>query len=236
MSALALSWLEDQGPRDLARWAAAAAIVLGIHAGIVGYFLSRPIPDEIGDDSDVVTVELAPIDSTPDAVARDVTPAPETMVESKPVAAPQEQQKTEETKIEAPPDQSLAIVPEQVIKPPETVEETRPPAPHTTEQVKGGAPRIEPSWQTSLVRQIQRTKRYPPEAQARGEQGVVLLSFSLDRNGRVLAHRIAESSGHADLDNEVMAMIERAQPLPAFSPSMTQTKLDLTIPIRFSLR
>jgi protein TonB len=86
------------------------------------------------------------------------------------------------------------------------------------------------------VRQIQRTKRYPPEAQARGEQGVVLLSFSLDRNGRVLAHRIAESSGHADLDNEVMAMIERAQPLPAFPPSMTQTKLDLTIPIRFSLR
>jgi protein TonB len=33
-----------------------------------------------------------------------------------------------------------------------------------------------------------------------------------------------------------MAMIERAQPLPAFPPSMTQTKLDLTIPIRFSLR
>ena len=236
MTVLALSWLEDQSPRDLVRWAAAAAIVFGIHAGAIGYFLSRSIPDGIGDDSDVVTVELAPIDSTPDAVARDVAPAPETMIESKPVAAPQEQQKTEETKVEAPPDQSQAIVPEQVIKPPETVEQTRPPAPHTAEQVKGGAPRIEPSWQTSLVRQIQRTKRYPPEAQARGEQGVVLLSFSLDRNGRVLAHRIAESSGHADLDNEVMAMIERAQPLPAFPPSMTQTKLDLTIPIRFSLR
>jgi protein TonB len=236
MTVLALSWLEDQSPRDLVRWAAAAAIVFGIHAGAIGYFLSRSIPDGIGNDSDVVTVELAPIDSTPDAVARDVAPAPETMIESKPVAAPQVQQKTEETKVEAPPDQSLAIVPEQVIKPPETVEETRPPAPHTAEQVKGGAPRIEPSWQTSLVRQIQRTKRYPPEAQARGEQGVVLLSFSLDRNGRVLAHRIAESSGHADLDNEVMAMIERAQPLPAFPPSMTQTKLDLTIPIRFSLR
>jgi protein TonB len=236
MTVLALSWLEDQSPRDLVRWAAAAAIVFGIHAGAIGYFLSRSIPDGIGNDSDVVTVELAPIDSTPDAVARDVAPAPETMIESKPVAAPQVQQKTEETKVEAPPDQSLAIVPEPVIKPPEMAEETRPPAPHTAEQVKGGAPRIEPSWQTSLVRQIQRTKRYPPEAQARGEQGVVLLSFSLDRNGRVLAHRIAESSGHADLDNEVMAMIERAQPLPAFPPSMTQTKLDLTIPIRFSLR
>lgn len=236
MTVLALSWLEDQSPRDLVRWAAAAAIVFGIHAGAIGYFLSRSIPDGIGDDSDVVTVELAPIDSTPDAVAHDVAPAPETMIQSKPVAAPQEQQKTEEKEVEAPPDQSLAIVPEPVIKPPEKFEEARPPAPRTAEQVKGGAPRIEPSWQTSLVRQIQRTKRYPPEAQARGEQGVVLLSFSLDRNGRVLAHRIAESSGHADLDNEVMAMIERAQPLPAFPPSMTQAKLDLTIPIHFSLR
>ena len=152
MTVLALSWLEDQSPRDLVRWAAAAAIVFGIHGGAIGYFLSQSIPDGIGDDSDVVTVELAPIDSTPDAVARDVAPAPETMIESKPVAAPQVQQKTEETKVEAPPDQSLAIVPEPVIKPPEMAEEARPPAPHTAEQVKGGAPRIEPSWQTlSLI-------------------------------------------------------------------------------------
>jgi periplasmic protein TonB len=31
-------------------------------------------------------------------------------------------------------------------------------------------------------------------------------------------------------------MIERAQPLPAFPPSMTEPKLDITVPIRFSLR
>jgi periplasmic protein TonB len=33
-----------------------------------------------------------------------------------------------------------------------------------------------------------------------------------------------------------MEMVVRAQPLPAFPPSMTQSKLDLTVPIRFSLR
>ena len=62
------------------------------------------------------------------------------------------------------------------------------------------------------------------------------LSFSVDRNGHVLAHRIARSSGHAALDDEVMAMIERAEPLPPFPATMTRTKLDLTVPIRFSLR
>ena len=45
-----------------------------------------------------------------------------------------------------------------------------------------------------------------------------------------------ESSGHRQLDNEVMSMIERAQPLPPFPASMPQAKLDLTVPIRFSLQ
>ncbi len=81
-----------------------------------------------------------------------------------------------------------------------------------------------------------RVHNYPSEAQSRSEEGIVLLSFSLDRTGHVLAHRIARSSGFADLDNEVMAMILRAEPLPAFPPSMPQPQLDLTVPIRFSLR
>jgi protein TonB len=158
------------------------------------------------------------------------------MIESKAVPEPQKEKPTEEVKVEQPPDETPAIIPEPVVKPPEKVEEARPPAPVTAQRVKGGAPRIEPSWQSSLVRQLQHYKRYPIEAQSRSEEGVVLLSFSLDRTGHVLAHHIARSSGFADLDNEVMAMIKRAEPLPAFPASMPQPQLDLTVPIRFSLR
>jgi periplasmic protein TonB len=235
MSALTLPGFEDQSPRDLVRWAAAAAIVLGLHAGAVAFMLSRPEPAEIGGDSDVVTIELAPIDSTPDAVARDVAPAPETMIEAKAVAqAPQEKPK-DEMRLEQP-DAAPGTVPLPDIKQTQPVEQAQPPAPRTAEQVKGGAPRIEPSWQTSLVRQLQRAKRYPSEAQRRNEEGIVLLSFSLDRGGRVLAHHIAKSSGYPSLDDEVMAMIMRAEPLPAFPASMPQERLDLTVPIRFSLK
>ena len=62
------------------------------------------------------------------------------------------------------------------------------------------------------------------------------LSFSVDRNGRVLARSITRSSGVAALDEEVMAMVQRAQPLPAFPPAMTQHSINLVVPIRFSLR
>ena len=93
----------------------------------------------------------------------------------------------------------------------------------------------DPSWQRSVVCVLQHFKQYPASAQGRNEQGVVLLSFSLDRNGHVLEHGIARSSGYADLDNEVMAMIMRAEPLPPFPTSMPQPRVDLTMPIRFSL-
>jgi protein TonB len=236
MTTLSPSWLDDESPRELWRWIVAAAIVVAIHAAVAGYFLARQQPQEIGDDTEAVTVELAPIDSTPDAVARDDAPAPETMVESAPVPEPPKEKPREEMKVEQPPDEAPSPVPIPDVKPPEKVENSPPPAPVTAQQVKGGAPHIEPSWQTSLVRQLQRSKRYPAGSQARNEQGVVLLSFSLDRAGHVLAHSIAKSSGYADLDNEVMAMILRAQPLPPFPASMPQLRLDLTVPIRFSLR
>ena len=230
------SWQDEESPRDLVRWGAAAAIVLAIYAGAFAYVFSWQQPPEIGDDAEVVTFELAPIDSSPDAQASDVSPAPETMIESKALPEPQKEKPPDEVKLEQPPDQAPAAVAIPVAKPPQQAEETPPPAPRTAQQVKGGAPAIEASWQTNLIRQLQRNKRYPAQAQSRSEEGVVLLSFSLDRSGHVLARHIAKSSGYTDLDDEVMAMIMRAEPLPPFPPSMPQARLDLTVPIRFSLR
>jgi periplasmic protein TonB len=236
MSALALSWYENTSPRDLLRWSIAGLIVMSVHAGVIAYFLAAHQPNEIGDYGEVVSVELAPIDSTPDAVEEDVAPAPETMVESQPVPDLPSEKPPDEMTVEQPLDETPTLDPTRLPKQPEKVENTPPPAPRTAQQVKGGSPAVDPSWQASLVRQIQRFKRYPPEAQSRHEQGVVLLGFTLDRNGQVLAHNIVRSSGYADLDDEVMGMIMRAQPLPPFPASMTQPRIDLTVPIRFSLR
>jgi protein TonB len=92
------------------------------------------------------------------------------------------------------------------------------------------------NWRDLVVARLQQNKRYPATAEARREQGVATLSFSVDRNGRVLARSIARSSGSAALDQEVLAMVQRAQPLPAFPAAMTQNAVNLVVPIRFSLR
>ncbi len=217
MTALALNWFEDEDPRDLRRWALAAAVVLAVHLGAIASYLYVRAPDDIGDESSAVSVELAPIDDTIDQP--EVAPQPE--VQEKQVETP-------------PPEESQTIV----APPPEEkpLEQQKPPAPAMAARIKGGAPHVAPSWQTELVKHLQRYKRYPSEAQTRGEEGIVLLSFSVDRTGHVLERHVVHSSGHQDLDDEVMAMIERAEPLPPFPSSMSEPKLDLTVPIRFSLR
>src|SRR5262249_59412414 len=108
------------------------------------------------------------------------------------------------------PDEARAEVPLPVEKPPEKVQDSPPPAPVTAQQVKGGAPKVETTWLTNVVRQLQRFRRYPAAARSRKEEGIVVLSFSVDRTGHVLSHAIARSSGHADLDEEVMSLIMRA--------------------------
>jgi periplasmic protein TonB len=92
------------------------------------------------------------------------------------------------------------------------------------------------SWRELVVARLQANKRYPGSAEARHEQGVVTLSFTLDRNGKVLARSIARSSGVASLDEEVLTMVQRAQPLPAFPAAMVQQSVNLVVPIRFSLK
>jgi periplasmic protein TonB len=207
----ALPWFEDEHPRDLARWSFAAAAVLCAHAAIIAlYLVAWHSPnEEIGDETPIISIELT---------------------------APQIDQ-VQEQKVDkpVPPKETTpdAVLPVQ--KPPPKVVATNP-APRTTVHEVASAPRIDPSWQSLLLRRLQEFKSYPAKARSRNEQGVVLLAFSIDRNGHVISRRIVRGSGFADLDAEVLELVERAQPMPAFPPSMTEAQLDLTVPIRFSLR
>jgi protein TonB len=92
------------------------------------------------------------------------------------------------------------------------------------------------SWRDMVVGQLQRAKRYPSGSESRRETGVVTLNFTLSRSGAVLARRIVRGSGYSELDQEVLAMVSRAAPFPQFPAGMTQASVNLSVPIRFSLR
>src|SRR3546814_13646021 len=58
----------------------------------------------------------------------------------------------------------------------------------------------------------------------------------MDRGGRVLSYRIVESSGYKLLDDEVVAMIERASPLPTPPAAMEGERFNYRIPALFDHR
>jgi protein TonB len=92
------------------------------------------------------------------------------------------------------------------------------------------------TWEGQLAAHLSHFKRFPPEAQRRGEQGVVLMRITLGRNGDVLAMSMARSSGFADLDDEAEAWIRRATPLPPIPPDIAGDHVNLVVPLRFTLR
>ena len=211
MNTRALAWFEDDDPRDLLRWAAAAAVVVLIYATAIGCYLywHQQLDEDLGDETTAIAIEL-----------------------TVPEIEQQEQAKVDQP---PPPQDTTTDVTLPEEKPPEKVEPTNP-SPRSTARVDAASPHIDPSWQSLLFKQLQRCKTYPSGARARNEQGVVTLAFTLNRDGRVVSSQIVTSSGYPDIDAEVFAMIKCAQPLPAFPASMTQAQQDFSAPFRFSLR
>src|SRR5207237_7350937 len=89
-------------------------------------------------------------------------------------------------------------------------QEARMPAPATTapisipDRVAAVAASQVPAWRSQISGLLERHKRYPPAAQARREQGVGQLTFSLDRKGLVVASSIVTSSASPALDEEAL--------------------------------
>jgi protein TonB len=86
-----------------------------------------------------------------------------------------------------------------------------------------------------LLAQLNHYKQYPRAARQARIQGVVMLHFVMDAQGRVLQADIAKSSGRPILDQEVLALIRRAQPLPALPADFPTRTLDAVVPVEFSL-
>ena len=103
-----------------------------------------------------------------------------------------------------------------------------------------GAPSVGSSasqadWHGLLRAQLLRNKRYPNEAASNHETGSVVVAFSVDRGGRVVSRHVVRSSGHASLDQEALATVDRSQPLPAPPSDIASADLKMTVPLNFTL-
>ncbi len=125
-----------------------------------------------------------------------------------------------------------ATPPPVVAAPPPVAAPVAPPAQAAPQK---GAGETRDSFLGKLLAQLNRFKQYPRAARQAHIEGVVMLHFVMDAQGRVVSFEIAKSSGRPVLDNEALALIQRAQPLPALPADFPTRTLDAVVPIEFSL-
>jgi protein TonB len=257
--------LAAQDVADLRRWFISGAIVVLAHGALAAAIAWRQ-ESEPAEPAGAIVIEFAPVPVAPANQETDIPPGPEQIMADaspdKPTEAVKEkvedpQEKREEE--ERPPELKPASNPEIPIVPPKEVqqetprEEPHPPAPTTsapqaapvqTATIAAAPAQVRsaqqsnaiPNWTSQIVALLERNKRYPLTAHARGEHGVAQVFFTLDRSGRVVDSRVMRSSGAALLDAEALALLQRAQPFPPPPAEMPGAQVNFTVPIRFNLK
>jgi periplasmic protein TonB len=223
------------------RWALSFAVVAAAHIAAALTLLNSPPSADSGflAGAPVVPLDLPEAPAAPAIPAFDLPPGPEAMPVDQPPPLKEETKSPDQTA-------EVALQEPEPPKPQPPVEATAPPPsvaiavpdekPLTAGSDVQPTPVAVQQWQNSLAVKIRQVQRYPPRAIARREQGSAAITFRIDNNGRVVESRIVKSSGSQDLDQELFAMVTRAQPLPKPPPDAKPADLEITFAMNFFLK
>jgi protein TonB len=100
----------------------------------------------------------------------------------------------------------------------------------------GGSPGVSLDYYAYLQAWLLKHKEYPRRARSRNQQGTASLYLEMDRQGRVIEFELRRSSGFRILDQEVVQLLHRAEPLPVPPPEIKGERIQFIVPINFSLR
>ena len=90
-------------------------------------------------------------------------------------------------------------------------------------------------WEAEVLAHLDRVKRYPAPALARGLEDRVSVQIRVARSGEVLFRQIIDSRGYAALDAEALALVARANPLPPPPADIRDRDLEFVVPIDFKI-
>jgi periplasmic protein TonB len=194
----------------------ATVVILANATAATDFDIDRPVVLLDLPESRIITT-ASPTDSAPGPLQEeDSLPTPPQNVDTEP---PKPQSEV-----------ALAIPDRPNPEPPSEEKQASAPQPTKT------PPKSVVRWQGLLAIHIERFKRYPAAARAHHDEGVVTVEFTIDRGGHVLESHIVKTSGVETLDQETLALLERAQPLPRPPENVRDNDLSFVAPVRFNIR
>lgn len=239
---------------DRRRWLVSSGLALALHIAVFGLIAGwprhamqpAPLPMQ------AVMVDMAPAPVAPTAPPTALPPGPprREQLRHQRMPRPHPPMVPPPPPAKAATDAIPATPPQQPVAPPaslpaaEVERTTAPPsvqapaaphvaAPHATDAA-GRSDAI--TWQSVLLGHLAKYRRYPARAERSRQQGTAYVQFTVDRQGNVLDARLDRSSGHPLLDQETMATVQRASPVPPPPPAVPGNPVEVVVPVVFSLR
>jgi protein TonB len=263
MSLVADTILPRDKDKSPALWGSAAALILAAHVAIALFFLFKREPEPVGNNTpDAIMIDLTPLAAAPveekmeapqpeeqkpqPRPEEDMTQVPEPVPEQQPLEATPILQTSDlpqvlksEVTLPAPmkPEEAKPLIKKEVpkqaiVKKPEAKLATRPENPERAQAPAAASPNSA-NWKSELYARLKQFQHYPEAARSHGETGTASISFTIDRSGRVVAAHLVASSGSSILDQEALATVHRASPMPA---PPNGTSVTISVPMRYTLR
>ncbi len=106
-----------------------------------------------------------------------------------------------------------------------------------TTQVSGASAKQISSYQGLIKAHLNKFKQYPNQALANKDEGVVVVRIRLNEHGEVIEKSIRKPCNSNILNNEVINLIARANPLPAPPKEMLKNnQIVFNLPIKYNIK
>ena len=104
--------------------------------------------------------------------------------------------------------------------------------------VGGGAPSADQlqMYAASILRRIDRAKRFPEEEEGSGRSGIVSVRVKIGKDGSLLSMSIAAPSAYEAFNREARRAVRRASPFPAIPAELKRDTFSLRVQVRFIAR
>ncbi len=263
MSANLLAVEIEPRPAAKSLWVFAALIAAALHLALAGFVFARLQQEDDDADLGAPGIEIGLELASPTPVNADLPPGPESeaaaaapdaaeqrvveevrdLPKEVPVEAedPDRLVKVEDDKKPVEEQQETKVVtttaseasaPQEAAAPLAVENAAQAPTSKAVDQGTGQSrQRIRATWQKQLLAHLNKHKRYPANRNNKGAE--VVLALVLDRLGHVVTADVTKSSGDSAFDAAALAMIRRADPVPAPPPLVADEGLNFSLPVIF---